>query len=214
MNRDPASTTTESSRVEAFSDGVLAIALTLLVLNLHSDTPRGKFGQELADQWPGYVAYLAAFLNIAAIWTNHHELFTRVRRVNNRVLALNLLVLLTASLLPWPAAVVGAAAREGDHHDQVLAATIYAGVGLLVPLAFAALYTYLAHVPGLLAGPGDVAYCRQVARRGLASATLFPVAALAGLFAPVAALVIFVAVPALFLGALLLPEHTHAHTVT
>lgn len=84
-------------------------------------------------------------------------------------------------------------------------------MGLLVPLAFASLYTYLAHVPELLAGPGDVISCRRVARRGLASAPLFPVAALAGLLAPVAALVIFVAVPALFLGALLLPEHTPGH---
>lgn len=110
MSDAPASTTTESSGVEAFSDGVLAIALTLLVLDLHSDAARGQFGPELAHQWPGYVAYLAAFLNIAAIWTNHHDLFTRVRRVDNRALALNLLVLLTASLLPWPAAVLGAAA--------------------------------------------------------------------------------------------------------
>ncbi len=210
MNDEPASTTTERSRVETFSDGVLAIALTLLVLDLHSDAPRGEFGHELAHQWPGYVAYLAAFLNIAAIWTNHHELFTRVRRVDNRALAINLLVLLMASLLPWPAAVLGAAVREGDHHDQVLATTVYAGVGPLVPLAFAALYSYLAHVPGLLGGPGDVTYCRRMARRGLASATLFPVAAGAGLLAPIAALVIFVAVPALFLGALLLPERLHA----
>jgi hypothetical protein len=61
MSDQPSSITTESSRVEAFSDGVLAIALTLLVLNLHSDAARGDFGHQLADQWPSYVAYLAAF---------------------------------------------------------------------------------------------------------------------------------------------------------
>ncbi len=213
MNDGPARITNDSSRVEAFSDGVLAIALTLLVLDLHSEAARGEFGHELAGQWPRYIAYLAAFLNIAAVWTNHHDLFTRVRRVDNRALALNLLVLLTASLLPWPAAVVGAAVQDGDHHDQVLATTVYASVSLLLPLAFAALYTYLARLPELLTDPGDATYCRQMARRGLASAAAFPVAALAGLFAPVAALAIFFAVPALFLGALLLPQHVHAHPV-
>ncbi len=64
----PSSVRAESSRVETFSDAVFAIALTLLVLDLRSDAPRGHLGHELATQWPGYVAYLAAFLNIAAIW--------------------------------------------------------------------------------------------------------------------------------------------------
>ena len=210
MTDQPASTRTESSRVEAFSDGVLAIALTLLVLDLHSDAARGEFGHELAQQWPGYVAYLAAFLNISAIWINHHDLFSRVRLVDNRLLALNLLVLLTASLLPWPAAVIGAAVQEGDHHDQVVATAVYAGVALLVPLALVALYTYLAHAPGLLAGPDDVGYCRRVARRGLLSALAFPAAALVGVVAPVAALAVFVTVPAAFVGALLLPERPPA----
>ena len=210
MTDEPAGTRTESSRVEAFSDGVLAIALTLLVLDLHSDAARGEFAHELADQWPGYIAYLAAFLNIGAIWINHHDLFTRVRLVNNRLLALNLLVLLTASLLPWPAAVIGAAVQGGNHHDQEVATAVYAGVALLVPLALVALYGYLAHAPELLGGPEDVGYCRRVARHGLLSATAFPVAALVGVVAPIAALTIFVAVPAIFVGARLLPEHTRA----
>lgn len=200
MSDEPTSFTTESSRVEAFSDGVLAIALTLLVLNLHSDAGRGDFSHQLADQWPEYVAYAAAFLNIAAIWINHHDLFTRVRGVDNRVLALNLLVLLPASLLPWPAAVVGAAVRDGDHHDQVVSILVYASVAFFVPLTLAGLYTYLARAPRLLRTLGDADYCRRVARSGLVSAVLFPVAALTALFAPVAALAIFVVVPALFLG--------------
>ena len=200
MSDEPARFMTESSRVEAFSDGVLAIALTLLVLNLHSDAGRGDFGHQLADQWPGYVAYAAAFLNIAAIWINHHDLFTRVRGIDNRVLALNLLVLFPASLLPWPAALVGAAVRNGDHHDQIVSIAVYASVAFFVPLTLAGLYTYLARAPRLLRAPSDAEYCRRVARSGLVSAVWFPVAALVALLAPVAALAIFVAVPALFLG--------------
>ncbi|WP_407068240.1 TMEM175 family protein [Lapillicoccus sp.] len=59
----------ESTRVEAFSDGMLAIAVTLLVLDLHTDFERGMFAQQLGAQWPSYAAYLAAFLNVSSIWT-------------------------------------------------------------------------------------------------------------------------------------------------
>ena len=119
-------TLTESARVEAFSDGVLAIALTLLVLDLHSDAARGEFGHELATQWPSYLAYLAAFLNLSAIWINHHDLFARVHRVDARLLVVNLAVLLVASVFPWPTAVMAAAIRDGNSHDQLLSTLLYA----------------------------------------------------------------------------------------
>jgi uncharacterized membrane protein len=70
---DPGERFAESTRVEAFSDGVFVIALTLLVLDLHAPDARGQFLPALLEQWPGYLAYLAAFLNISAIWINHHD---------------------------------------------------------------------------------------------------------------------------------------------
>ena len=93
----------ESGRVEAFSDGVLAIALTLLALDLRVPASQpGDFGRELLKQWPSYIAYLASFVYIGVIWANHHALFTRIDRVDRGLLARNLALLLPASVLPFP----------------------------------------------------------------------------------------------------------------
>lgn len=70
----------ESGRVEAFSDGVLAIVITLLVLDLRAPQDRGTMLYQLLEQWPAYVAYLASFAYAGVIWVNHHQLFTRRRR--------------------------------------------------------------------------------------------------------------------------------------
>ena len=164
----------ESTRVEAFSDGVFAIALTLLVLDLHAPSgARGQFVQVLVRQWPAYVAYLAAFLNIAAIWINHHDLFSRVRRVDARLICANLLLLLVSSLFPWPASVISAAARTGDRGDQIAAMVLYAAVGFLVPLAWDVLYFTVARSPHLLSDPAGAAFARlrmDVKGEGVAAA--------------------------------------------
>jgi uncharacterized membrane protein len=68
----------ESTRVEAFSDGVFAIAITLLVLDLKAPASRGAVLHDLLAEWPAYVAYLASFGYIGVIWVNHHYLFTRI----------------------------------------------------------------------------------------------------------------------------------------
>jgi hypothetical protein len=75
----------ESNRVEAFSDGVFAIAITLLVLELAIPATSGEFTKELRDEWVSYVAYLAAFANIGVLWMGHHTAFTRIRAVDARL---------------------------------------------------------------------------------------------------------------------------------
>jgi uncharacterized membrane protein len=80
----------ESSRVEAFSDGVLAIAITLLVLDLHTASEPGRVGHDILQQWPSYLAYVASFLYIGVVWVNHHSLFTRLGRVDTGLLWCNL----------------------------------------------------------------------------------------------------------------------------
>jgi uncharacterized membrane protein len=194
----------ESNRVEAFSDGVLAIALTLLVLDLHAPTAgEGGFAHALLQEWPAYAAFLAAFLNIAAIWINHHDLFTRVVRVDIRVICLNLLILLVASLFPWPASVISAAVRDGTHADQVAATVLYAGVGFLVPLAWISVYHYLGGRPELLEDPADVAYMRAGVRRSTVSIVVYPAAGLLAFVAPQLALATYVALPLFFIVSLL-----------
>lgn len=103
---EPGGAITSSRRLEAFSDGVFAIAITLLVLDLavppREDSADGGLGSALAHQWPAYFAYLVSFLVIGIIWINHHAVFDRVRRINRPVMFANLALLLMVSVIPFP----------------------------------------------------------------------------------------------------------------
>jgi uncharacterized membrane protein len=103
-----------------------------------------------------------------------------------------------ASLFPWPAAVVSAAERSGDHHDQIVACLLYAGVGFLVPLAFIAIYTHLARRPILLTDPAEATYALTNRRRAMLSIVGYPVSAILAFVSPDLALALFVAIPLAF----------------
>src|SRR5256885_1804275 len=99
----------ESSRVEAFSDGVFSIAITLLVLELAVPAVRGGFAEQLMSEWVSYVAYLAAFWTIGVLWMGHHTVFSRIRAVDVGLLWRNLVLLLTVSVVPFPTAAIASA---------------------------------------------------------------------------------------------------------
>lgn len=131
-----------AGRVEAFSDAVLAIAITLLVLQLGAGSGPGSLAHRLGEQWPRYVAYLLSFLNIGIVWLNHHSIFSRLRAVDHGLVLLNLLLLLVVSVLPFPTSVLGEALQRGDFADQRTAALLYAGNFLLASSAFCALWLW------------------------------------------------------------------------
>jgi uncharacterized membrane protein len=163
----------ESNRVEAFSDGVFAIALTLLVLDLHAPSRRGHFGHALLDEWQTYIAYVAAFLLISSIWLSHHDLFTRVKQVDIKLMCINLALLLVSSLFPYPAAVLSAAMRNGDRSDQIYSCLLFGALGVLLPLAWRALYSYLDRSPQLLTDPAEQEYMRFGKRRTMLAVVVF-----------------------------------------
>ena len=133
----------ESTRVEAFSDGVFSIAITLLVLELAIPAVRGDFGHQLIDEWVSYVAYLAAFGSIGVLWMGHHTVFTRIRGVDAGLLWRNLVLLLTVSVVPFPTAVIASAYRVGTGADQAAAVVPYAVVGMASGVAWLLLFAYL-----------------------------------------------------------------------
>src|SRR3954466_11846030 len=95
----------ETGRVEAFSDGVFAIAITLLVLDLKVPPDAGSNAElwaALVGQWPIYFAFLSSFLVILIMWINHHRLFTHIRRTDNVLMMLNGLLLLGITVVPFP----------------------------------------------------------------------------------------------------------------
>src|SRR4051812_39313370 len=97
-----------TNRLEAFSDGVFAIAITLLVLEIHVPKPGhgGSLGHELAAQWPSYAAFVISFLTIGIIWINHHAMVRRLRVADPSILIWNLLLLMTVSVLPFTTALM------------------------------------------------------------------------------------------------------------
>lgn len=126
----------ETGRVEAFSDGVFAIAITLLILEIR--VPHADEGQALADlllnQWPSYMAYVLSFLIIAVMWVNHHNLFKYIRRVDNIFLFLNSLLLMFITFLNFSTVLL--ADYLLDPNGQQVAGLVYAGTGFVIAILF------------------------------------------------------------------------------
>jgi uncharacterized membrane protein len=133
----------ETGRTEAFSDGVIAIAITLLVLDIKVPPPGhdGSLAHRLAEQWPSYAAYVVSFLTIGIIWINHSAMLRRLVAVDHSVLFLNLLLLLTIGVLPFTTALMAAYLKAED--GETLAAAIYGGSFLLMAVAFFGMHQHL-----------------------------------------------------------------------
>jgi uncharacterized membrane protein len=126
----------DTTRIEAFSDGVFAIAITLLVLDLK--VPRDLHeGQQLSSvllaQWPAYLAFLTSFATILIMWINHHRIFTLVGRADERLLFFNGLLLLGVTIVPFPTSLVAEYLR---HDGQRLAAMLFNGTFIFVAVCF------------------------------------------------------------------------------
>jgi uncharacterized membrane protein len=132
-----------TNRLEAFSDGVMAVAITLLVLNIAVPQPRphGDLAHELGVQWPIYAAYATSFITIGIIWINHHAMISRLRQADHTILALNLVLLMTVALLPFATDLIAEylKASQGQH----LAAAIYSGAFLVMSIVFLALNRHI-----------------------------------------------------------------------
>jgi uncharacterized membrane protein len=139
----------ETGRTEAFSDGVFAIAITLLVLDI--GIPASEFddlGSAIFHEWPGYLGYVTSFLTIGGLWLAHHGVFRRLRYANNPVMRINLLLLMAVSFLPFPTRLVAEAIR--DQSAERAAAIFYGTCLLAIALLFSALWGVVARDRRLL----------------------------------------------------------------
>jgi uncharacterized membrane protein len=136
-------------RLELFSDGVFAIAVTLLVLEIKP--PEGEnLGRELLDLWPSYAAYVTSFFTIGIIWVSHHFQFDRTTNVDRPTMFINLFLLMIVAFIPFPTAVLAQNLQSGQDIAAV-AAAFYAGTLFLMSLSFNALAEYIRH-RGLIVG--------------------------------------------------------------
>jgi TMEM175 potassium channel family protein len=135
----------DRSRLEAFSDGVFAVAITLLALDLTVEGPgHGRLVDQLYDKWPAFLAYLISFFMIGIIWVNHHALVRSITKVDRLLLFLNLVLLLFVVLIPFTTS-TEAAYFPHNNNDARLAMALYAGAFLGMSIGFSAIFEWTLH---------------------------------------------------------------------
>ena len=180
-----------SARLETFADGVFAIAITLLVLEIRIPEPGENVARAIFDQWPSFLAYVTSFVTIGTMWANHHRIFTVIRGTTYGFLFVNVLLLMPIAFLPYPTAVVARHWFEGK--DQVVPAMLlYGGTMALIAVFFSVVWLYAAS-RGLV--PADAVRSRAVRRRGELIYRLAPLIYLLGAGAsvidPILSLIVF-----------------------
>ena len=180
-------------RLEAFSDGVFAIAITLLVLELGVPEGAGeRLAHELAQQWPSYFAYVVSFLVIGIIWINHHAVMDHLGRADRPLLAFNLLLLLWVSLIPWPTRLVAEYMRDGGEPERV-AALVYAGTMTAMGVTFGVLWTYASRGRRLIGTDLSDSEIRRRTRRFTVGAPIYAASIVVALFSAPASLLVIAA---------------------
>ena len=136
----------DRSRLEAFSDGVFAVAITLLALNLTvaGPTGHGSLTDQLQTHWPAFLAYLISFFMIGIVWVNHHVLVRSITAVDRTLLFLNLVLLLFVVLIPFATATVADYLAKNDWDAQV-AMALYGGVFLGMSIGFGSIFEWTLH---------------------------------------------------------------------
>jgi len=135
----------DRSRLEAFSDGVFAVAITLLALNLTVAGPGPiSLSHQLGTHWPAFVAYVVSFFTIGIIWVNHHALIRSVKTVDRTLLFVNLVLLLFVVLIPFGTATAAEYLTENDWSSRV-AMALYAGVFLGMSVGFGSIFEWTLH---------------------------------------------------------------------
>ncbi len=169
----------QTGRLEAFSDGVFAVAITLLVLNIKIpgiDLPASKLPddsglwQALRDEWPMLAAYVTSFATIGVMWLNHHRLFTHIKRADTVLLLLNLLLLLIIVFIPVPTALLAEYLVRPDLHT---AAILYSSTSLLMACCFNVLWQYASYHNRLLGQNVDSRFVTATSRQYLFGPLLY-----------------------------------------
>jgi uncharacterized membrane protein len=179
----------ETGRVEAFSDGVFAIAITLLILavGFEQAISEGSVRHTLLDLWPAYIAYAVSFLTIGIMWVNHHQVFRHFERVDRPLLLLNIFLLMFVAFTPFPTRVVAEHAQ--DAADRKAAAVLYGTTMTLTAICFFAVWIYGSK--RLLRADADMREVTGITRSYLPGTPMYATATLIAFVSPIASLVIF-----------------------
>ncbi len=186
----------ETGRLEAFSDGVFAVAITLLVLTIKipgvdfstSTLPDdARLWTILLNELPMLAAYITSFATIGVMWINHHRLYTHIKRTNTILLLLNLLLLLFIVFVPIPTALV---AEYLPHRDQHVAALLYTGTYVILAVCFNLLWRYASYHNRLLAKNADTRAVRAISRQYWFGPLVYFLAFILALFSTLASFIL------------------------
>ncbi|GAA1239115.1 TMEM175 family protein [Oryzihumus leptocrescens] len=169
-----------TGRLEAFSDGVMAVAITLLVLDLHASPEAGSsLAHQLVSEWPSFAAYAVSFFIIGIIWVNHHALMALVARVDRVLLFVNLVLLLFVTTIPFTTSTLAAYLREGGADARV--AVVLYGISMEgMAVSFTVILAHLVRGQ-LMHEPVDPATGRRAVRRFGLGTLVYPLIVLVGL---------------------------------
>jgi uncharacterized membrane protein len=179
----------ETGRVEAFSDGVFAIAITLLILavGIEQAIAEGELEHQLRELWPAYIAYGVSFLTIGIMWANHHQIFRHFARVDRTMVLLNILLLMCISFTPFPTRIVAEHAKNGA--DREAAAVLYGTTMTLIAIFFFAVWIYGSR--RLLRPDADMREVDGITRTYLPGTPMYLLTTLIAFVSPIASLIIF-----------------------
>ena len=187
-----------TTRFETFSDGVFAIAATLLVLDLSVSSAKDApaLGTQLLHLWPSYLAYVTSFVTIGIIWMNHHHTVSLIGRTDRTMLFLNNLLLLAVAFLPFPTKLVGDYLREDGEQAAALA---YAATLLLVACLHQAWWQYARRDRRLIAEGVPDSALRAVDRAYIPGVPMYGAVFVVALFSPLGAVLLTFAIAAFYL---------------
>ncbi|MCE3551775.1 TMEM175 family protein [Pseudonocardia sp. RS11V-5] len=189
-NADPAAAHRETVRLVALSDGVFAITVTLLVLEIRPPSGDQNLLHGLLALWPSYLAYAVTFLFIGQVWANHHVMFDHIRTADRIVLLLNTLLLMVVAFLPFATSVLAEALRST--YEQRTAVVFYGVAFAVTALMFNALWRY-ARRHRLVREATDSEAMTAIGSRFLLALVWLTVATLLGALIPALGVVLIVA---------------------
>lgn len=178
----------ETVRLEALSDGVIAVAITLLVLDLKvPHVGEESLRTALATQWPSYAAYVTSFLVIGILWINHHSIFRQIRYATRGLILINLVLLMLIVAVPFATSLVADYLTEPGFNANV-AMALYSALALAISVAMVVLWGYSLRHPELLEPDVDVAEARRSFPRFSIGSSVYAVLILVSFISALAAL--------------------------
>jgi uncharacterized membrane protein len=183
-----------TSRLETFSDGVFAIAATLLILNVHADGPH--LGHALTRAWPSYAAYAVSFITIGIMWVNHHGVFAQIDKVDRTFLMINVFFLMSIAFVPFPTVLVAEHLRDANLEVADLA---YGFTLTVTATLYNLLWLYASSDHRLLGDDADSRVVSGITRSYLPGPFIYLAATLVAFWKSTVSVVLFAAIAAFYM---------------